>query len=504
MKNQEVEIKLSLAPNQASSFRRSTLLRDHKTGRAKTATLVSTYFDTPTLMLRQNGMALRIRRSGHDREQTLKWAKSATAGLQSRTEFNTPLKSDQPDLDVLDVPELVELRGFLAEAKSISPIFASHIKRTTWVLNFNGSQIEVALDEGEVRSGKRSEPVSEIELELIDGEPIALVDLAMLIAKRLDVCPEVDSKAGRGYALYRGEMPGAKKVKPPNLSRDTSIWVAFQGFMYTGIKQLLANRSLILDGKDPEGVHQGRVAVRRMRAALSSFRPILNDGSMEKARTELRWMQQELGPARDWDVFLEEAILPLANRVPDDTSLKSLIKVAERQKVLGYERAWALLKSRRFATSLLWLERWLLEDGEEALSNESIPAFASKLLNNRRKKVRKKAGEDVLALPEATLHELRIELKKLRYSAQLFKSMYPQNKTQPYLERLSAMQDCLGGLNDAAVQQELLDRLKEAGTPVGRSAQSIIAGWHASHTDAGLAHLDELWTDFADARPFWR
>lgn len=503
MKSEEIEVKLSLPPEQASSFRRSTLLRDHKTARAKTAMLVSTYFDTTDLLLRRNKMALRIRRSGHLREQTLKWANQPTGGLQTRTEYNLPLKSDEPDIEALNVPELSFVHELLKEAKGIAPIFASHIKRTIWVLDFNASRIEVALDEGEIRSGSRSAPVSEIELELIEGESIALVDLAIQFAKRLDICPEVDSKAGRGYALFRGEPPGAARVKPRKLTRDTSIRDAFKNVMHAGIKQLLANRPVILSGQDIEGVHLGRVAVRRMRAALASFKPALNEGAMEKARTELRWMQQELGPARDWDVFLEETIIPLQSRMPDNSALKALTKMANAEKSAGYERAEALLASRRFAGSLLWLERWLLEEDGTAGSGR-IADFAASRLNVRWKKARKLAGNDVLALPESTLHEVRIELKKLRYLAQLFKSLYPPERTRPYMRRLSAMQDCLGGLNDAVVQQELIDGLRDKGSPIGRTAQAIISGWHASNIEHGLKDLERMWVELSTTKPFWR
>ncbi len=215
-------------------------------------------------------------------------------------------------------------------------------------------------------------------------------------------------------------------------------------------------------------------------------------------------MQQELGPARDWDVFLLDTVEPLIARLPDVASLRKLKKAAQAQQAAGYEQAWAALRSRRFAASVLWLERWLLEVGAETGKTEPLPAFAARLLNSRRKKARKKAGENVTALPEATLHELRIELKKLRYTAQLFKSLYPNSKTDPFLQRLSAMQDCLGGLNDAAVQQGLLNRLEDAGTPADRRTQAILAGWHAAHTEAGLAHLAQLWAEFAETKPFWR
>jgi len=504
MQSEEIEIKLILPPEQASSFRRSTLLRDHKSARAKTARLVSKYFDTPALTLRQNKVALRIREAGQMREQTFKWSRAESAGLQSRTEFNMPVTSDQPDLSVLELPELEELRLQPDDLKKVRPVFASHISRTTWLLDFNGSKIEVALDEGEIVSGKKSLPVSEIELELVSGKATDLVDLAILIAKRLDVCPATDSKAGRGYALFQDEKPSAAKVKSPDLTGKMPVRAAFQGFMQAGIKQLLANRSIILEGDDPEGVHQGRVAIRRMRAALSVFKPVLEEGSLSKAKLELRWMQQELGPARDWDVFLEETISPLKSRMPDDRSLKNLEKLARQKREQHYRQAWDFLNSRRFATSVLWFERWLLEIGEDDRCKESLPDFAAKLLNKRRKAARKKAGPDVTALPDTTLHELRIELKKLRYAASLFKSLYPKEKSRPYMDQLSVLQDCLGGLNDAAVQQHLFDELKEAETPADRRAQSIVAGWHAAHTLAGLDHLEALWRDFSAVEPFWR
>lgn len=504
MLSEEIEIKLHLPAEQANRFRRSALLRRHKLARASTSRLVSTYFDTPKLQLRKKGMALRIRRVGHVLEQTLKWNDPNGAGLQRRREFNHPVANDLPDLDVI---QDAGVRGWLHRrgmAKALQEVFVTDIRRTKWPVYYDGAQIEVALDEGELRAGKGSSPVSEIELELVSGDPAALLDLAMAISSRLDVTLDHGSKASRGYALFEGAQARPVKGTDPALAGDMTLWAAFGAFMGSGVRQLVANAPVVLQGSDPEGVHQARVAVRRMRAALALFKPVLAEGPQSDLRRELRWLQQELGPARDWDVFIVETFTPLRRRAGASAALDRLANSAEDARQAGYTRAAAAISSRRFTSCLLRLEKWLLEGENDCRSDATLPEFAGAVLDRRRRRVLKMAGKSVITLPEESLHALRIELKKLRYAASFFQALYGRARSKAYLKTLAGLQDCLGSLNDAVVQGQLLAELEGRGQAADPEAVAMLTGWRAAHIDRGMSRLSALWKTFSGTGPFWK
>ena len=127
---------------------------------------------------------------------------------------------------------------------------------------------------------RKSSPLCEVELELKRGQAADLFELAKKLAEEVPVQLAVKSKADRGYALLTSERPAAIKAAPVALVPDTDVQCAFQIITRACLHQLLANRPVMLDS-DPEGLHQMRVALRRLRAAISLFSDIA-DGSTNK------------------------------------------------------------------------------------------------------------------------------------------------------------------------------------------------------------------------------
>ena len=147
----EIELKLRLDPADVGRFRRCPLLRDHKIARAGASHLISTYFDTPTLALRDKKVALRLRQAGRSIEQTLKAPKGIQGGLQARSEWNAYVESSEPQLDLIGDARLRKWLSKRQEAEGLEPVFLTDIKRTTWQIVYGQSRMEVALDQGEIR-----------------------------------------------------------------------------------------------------------------------------------------------------------------------------------------------------------------------------------------------------------------------------------------------------------------------------------------------------------------
>jgi triphosphatase len=501
MAEQEIELKLTLDAGELSRFRRDPLIHRAKEGRAASKTLVAVYFDTPDLALRSNRAALRLRLEGRERVQTLKLSGGGT-GLQHRTEFNAPAIGETPDLSLIDDDEVAEtVRDWVGGAPLV-PIFSTDIRRTIWMLALDGARVELALDVGTVESAGRDTSILEAEFELKDGEALPLLDFARDIADRYNVHVEERSKAAKGYALFQGQTPQAHKAAKMTLDPDASAWSSLGRIVEEGTAQLLKNEEAVFDGANIEGVHQSRVAVRRTRAALSAFRSILPDETRKRLNKPLRRHQLALGPARDWDVFLDEVLLPL-QRGKGDRKFSAFVKRAEEARRLGYARAHREMRSSRFGRLQLELVRFPFlppPDGVMPTTRE----FASTLLDERLAAVRLAAGEHPSKLEELALHAFRIDIKKLRYAIDFFRSIYPKEALSPWRSVGKSLQDCLGGLNDAAVQRALLDAMDAPDKPVSKSVRRRIEAFNEERVDAGLAKLDEAWRAFESLVPFWR
>jgi inorganic triphosphatase YgiF len=522
----EIELKLLLAPAQLNKLNRLPLVRSLAIARAKRAQLDSTYFDTPDFALRDRRMALRVRRAGTRRIQTLKMAPATAAafaeeepaesraGLQHFLEFEAEVPGDLPDLSLIDHPGLQAWFAETGLAERLEPVFTTAIERRTLPLRMADTEIELAMDVGEIRAQGRTTPIAEAELEIKWGQPTRLFELAMMLAEELPVRLGGPTKAARGYALYAGTEATSSKGGKPDLRPEMTVAEAFTAVLRGNLEQMRANEEAVFAGADPEGVHQMRVAVRRARAALSVFKPAMHASVHALLAEELRWLQRELGPARDLDVFRADTVLPLMRRLPSEPSLPELDKTVQEARTAAYERAHAALEDPRYARLLLRLELFLAEgswqqrgeNGQPGPAAAPIGELAAALLDKRQRQLRKthrkaKTGD------EAALHAVRIAAKKLRYAGEFFRGLYGRKATKAYLATVAELQDTLGAVNDAVVGHRLLDELEPKLTKRGedpRLAVGIVMGWQAARIEDDLKRFEAVWKAWRDAKPFWK
>jgi CHAD domain-containing protein len=226
---------------------------------------------------------------------------------------------------------------------------------------------------------------------------------------------------------------------------------------------------------------------------------------------EARWLIQNLGPARDWDVFLTELLPPLQAAGNGNGDLAILAAAADEVRGRGYVQAREALRSSRYTAFVLELGRWIERAGWRGADasprfEEPITDYACHLLRKRHKRALV-AGRDFERLSDEERHRLRITLKKLRYTSEFFESLYPKNKTRPYLKALKSLLDELGHLNDVVVAKELLDSLhdRSAGNEPDamRAAAGMVVGWYAHAVAIARPDIDRRWKAFAAAEPFW-
>jgi triphosphatase len=501
----EIELKLAMAPEALRRLARHPLLRPLAGGRrARRQTLVAIYYDTPDRRLAAAGMALRVRGDGRRFVQTLKApAPDPASGLQRLVELEATVPGEALDLSRITEPAIAALLAEPEVGPRLAPVFATRIERRLLPLRFLDSDIELAMDAGEVRAGALAEPISEAEFELKSGRPERLWQLALALSETLDLRLETRSKAARGHALAAGSVPGPALAARLALPAEATAGQACLAVLRNGLDQLVANERAVLSGTpDPEGIHQLRVAVRRLRAALALFRPILAPAVTEWLAAELNWLQGALGPARDWDVFVLDTLDPLAQRLPGESGLRGLEARAAAERRAARAAAEAALGDRRYVRLLLQLELWL-EDGSWRLpaepgalvapADEPAEVFARAALARRARQVLKR-GRRRDEADEDSLHALRIAGKKLRYALEFFRALLPKAEAKAALEALRQLQDCLGSLNDAAVGRRLLAEAGAAGhRPDEARALGIVVGWQTGRIDADLHHLRRAW-----------
>jgi CHAD domain-containing protein len=286
--------------------------------------------------------------------------------------------------------------------------------------------------------------------------------------------------------------------------------VAFRAVVLACLEQLHANEDGMLEGRDVEYLHQMRVALRRLRSALGVFRAVFPPETLQPAREELKWLTGQLGPARDWDVFLTET-LPRVKAPAAAAGFQALRGAAEQVREGALARAQDAVQSARYQEMLLdlgaWLaaEPWLGSAEEEALARARGPVseFAREALEQLARRVRKRGRGFEYLSPEER-HRVRIAAQRLRNAGEFFSALYPPKPVRRYLKALAGLQDLLGALNDAATTGGLLREALAAGTDPAAAAAGFVGGWVAADAEHRAAHAKEAWKDFLGCEPFWK
>ncbi|WP_035691473.1 CYTH and CHAD domain-containing protein [Azospirillum halopraeferens] len=520
--NRETELKLSVRPEDLAVLRAAPVPGGR--GRAVTRTLESVYFDTADRRLSKRRVTLRVRKQDDRYVQTVKSAPSPDSGL-TRGEWEVPVAGGVPDLSALTDPEALAQLGMVGDA-DLRPVFHATIHRTTRTVRggdgATASTVEVAFDEGEIRLPDGTTlAVAEVELELKEGDGAALFRLAGELARAAPLRLETRTKAARGFALAEGTADGPVKADKVELEADATVEVALGRILRSCLFHAAANEACTLIGRDPEGVHQMRVALRRLRSALALFRPFLPAEDLAWTVGEVKWIGGVLGEARDWDVFLTELLAPVRAGIADSNGhgrplvrdLDGLESMVNARREQAYTAVREAILSPRYSAFQLRLGGWLEGRGWRAqpVSERSARLFrpvtelADELLDRRHRKARK-AGRGFAHLSVDDRHQLRIALKKLRYAAEFFRTLYDDKAARRYTQQLAAFQDQLGHLNDVATATRLMHGLHEDGSPTPPEearAAGIVIGWHARGIAELEPHLLEAWDGFAAAKPFW-
>jgi triphosphatase len=509
----EVEIKLELAPASLPQFKKIPLIRALKAP-ARRATEVSVYFDTDTHKLRKNGLMLRVRRTGNRYIQTIK--ATGNSGLFERDEWENEIASEAPDLDLAHG---IALEPLISDKfrRQLKPMFETRVRRTVYPLTNGAHAIALTVDQGKIDTGARSAPLCEIELELERGNQTELFEIAREITRALPAQLGLKSKSERGYELLDGEQGAPVKAAAVDLVAGTSTRDGFKIIGRACLKQVVGNEPALLKG-EPEGVHQMRVGLRRLRAAMSLFGGILGDPQTAAIKAELKWLAGELGPARELEVLMKRVLAPVKKRHARWDGVPSLSRDFDERHEAALAQAQNAVKSARFRALALEVAAWL-ETGEWTKPQDDlvrdrgdlpIEVAAAEQLNRRRKKIRKQ-GKALARLDAQCRHKLRIQAKKVRYAAEFFAGVFPGKRAAKRREKFSSalerLQDGLGELNDIVVHEELITAMGVRRRRTSRKrafAAGLLTGREDARLDAAMAAATAAYAEWAKVKRFWR
>ncbi len=402
----------------------------------------------------------------------------------AREEWETEIDGDRPKLELARGTALAPLlTANLAE--QLRPVFETRVERLLIPLHFGGSDLELAFDQGCVATADARVDLAEIEIELKHGDRSDAARLAKKLARSVPVTVSVRAKAERGYALLDRALDSPVFAEPVVMARQATVAEVFVAVGFACLRQIASNDGAVCRG-NAEGIHQMRVGLRRLRAALSLFKEILHDGEVNGLKRELKWLTEQLGPARDYDVFVRKTLAPYRARHADRHELEILQHDLERARNAGFATARAAVDSERFRRLMVDCALWLLAGGwhdnadalTKALRERQARAFARDELARRIRKIRKRARK-LERLDSRRRHKLRIAVKKVRYGREFFAPLRtPGRKAGRKLDRaLKRLQSGLGDLNDMNVHLKLARNFAQAGTAAQKAfAIGCIAG----------------------------
>ena len=499
----EIELKMVIAPEDARRLLRSPLLASARRSAPSSRKLLSVYYDTPERHLARAGMALRLRREGRQWIQTFKCGGGTAGGLHQREEHEVPVRAGSPDLAALAATAAAPLLIESEVSSRLAPVFTTSFQRTSVRVEiFPEAFAELCVDLGEITAGGRRAPIHEVEIELENGSPAHLFGFARRMLEVADLRLENASKAQRGYALADGIVQGPIRARPPVLGAAVDADGLFSLVVGSAVDQFLANASGAVAGEDPEFLHQARVALRRLRSALRLFRPHVPRSSVADLSERLGEMATAVGPARDWDVFLGETLPAVSRAFPDEASFAAVARAGRRQRDEAGPAVARALAGPRCTAIFLDLATRMTEapwaQGEQQARDGRD--LARRILRRQWRRVRV-AGKALSHEDTASLHRLRIEVKRLRYAADFFSTLN-LGKGEAFARDLAGLQDVLGRINDEAVTGRLLQQLAAQDTGIAYEL-GVVRGFCRALAGQALEQFDAAWQRFARRKPYW-
>ena len=501
----EIELKFGIAATSVSDINRAMIRHG-----ARSIGIESRYWDTPDLRLAGADLSLRLRKSRGRWEQTVKAAGSSPV---ERLEETVPCpvvavsNGPQPDLSLHAGTRAGRLLdralGGSQDGTALELVHTTRVRRQLLLVAWHSSEIEVAVDRGQIEAGGRSLPLCELEAELKQGVASDLIEFGRQSIDAHAMWLSITSKSARGNLLARGssESPPAVKSRRPRFCKDAAGSEIFRAAFLSCLDQVLANASNIASGcLDDEVVHQLRVGLRRMRTAWRE----MPDWHSDLATSWLRPAAdvfRELGVDRDRRTVAAAMREPLLEAGSPDPDLRS---PRGGQPVDVVE----LVRSKDFQHALLDMLDFALdqpsgsEDDDDRPMPDASAGSPRAAIARRLDKLHHRLARDAKRFAELSSverHVVRKRLKRLRYLTELVAPLFRKRAVARFLEALEPAQDELGRYVDLVVASRLARDAAEAGE--GRAWFNV--GWLQAREAGAIRRCSVALREVADASAYW-
>ena len=426
---------------------------DLSIGPAVTKELRTIYFDTPEHDLHAACISLRLRRQDGGWQQTVKVDQHVEGGLSNPIELQTYVEEERPDITKIADKKVRRAVQKTLSGTSLRPVFETVVQRTTRNIKVQDSEIEFAIDNGEVRAGNERQDLREAELELKAGSAEGLLLTAEKLLAGHELKLSSRSKAERGYRLVLGKKDNStepEKARPACVSRKDSSRKALSSMLESAVRQVQVNRRAVLESDDPEAAHQLRIGLRRLRSALWALRPFVDRSSLRAFEQSARDIGRHVGKLRDTDVLISGVHAPAEAAVADKAGFAELHQALMRNREAERDDVRRVLSGSQWSKLQFYLTLWprTLVDIDGA--NKSITKHARNVLAKAWKKPAK-LGRHLDSLDSAQRHEMRKALKKLRYQAEFMAPLFDERDGKQFIRQLKALQDVFGYVNDVRI-----------------------------------------------------
>lgn len=290
-------------------------------------------------------------------------------------------------------------------------------------------------------------------------------------------------------------------ARRPKLEAKQTCAEAFALILDECRRQILANRRVVLASSDPEAVHQLRVGLTRLRAALKAFRPLLARTDTDRLGRMAQTMARAVGELRDCDVLLDELVASGGHVEHADPEELARLKAAlAARRDMARDKVVETLRGDDWAALRLELALWPGTFDRTKDMRRGVGRFADRALGRKWDRAARLA-HDIETLAPEQRHDLRKALKRLRYSIEFFGSLYAKDAVRPFVKRLKRLQDVFGYLNDVELTRDL-KTLAAKGDGM-TDAAGFVHGWHAARAEMAWSEARADWRRLKRAKQFW-
>ena len=466
---------------------------------AKVETMEATYYDTPSRTLWKTGYAFRVRREGGSWMATLKGAGESEGGLHQRREWNVPILGPELDQEVFRQMEGADkLVKSLKGQPGLEPLFKTVFTRWSVLVHLQNSPglLELVMDKGVISAEDKNEDIFEVEIELKEGTAQDLLVFGAELSRRFPLLPEEKSKYYRGLCL--AGLPVVSKAK------STAPWPSTVGtFLAEAVGTVLTAQTTYFAKQDAvEGIHDLRVALRKLRSRLSFVAPLFPGEEGQHWKDVLRSWNSRMAGIRELDVLQEEwAIAAEHCGVDNSNSLLTAYLKTRRDKLAGtLDKVMA--KGKLTADLLAF---WAWSTATETTDEREIDwqKYSSKRLEQWLKDVRQKAKQ-VDRTDTSALHRLRIRGKKARYILERHAQHHNDRNTVRLTAKLQQFQDCLGDIHDTDQGLSLLHKLRRGKQDVELVREiACLVGWQARRGYDAMQRFGTQSEEFRNTVKWW-